>query len=113
MLKRLILVKKLLAEAELENRAWITLKECLEAIPGANVVVYESDHADSHRVSVPDLVASVNIEGRQTRLIAEVKREVCSKRFHAYCNMYVPLFPTEKIFALALYNVLLLILFSK
>jgi hypothetical protein len=29
------------------------------------------------------------------RLIAEVKKEVCSKRFHAYCNMYVPLFPTE------------------
>lgn len=46
-------------------------------------------------------------------LIAEVKREVCSKRFHAYCNMYVPLFHTERIFALALYDVLLLILFSK
>jgi hypothetical protein len=29
------------------------------------------------------------------RLIAEVKKEVCSKRFHAYCNMYAPLFPTE------------------
>jgi len=70
MLKRTILVKIPATGVELENRAWITLKECLEAIPGANVVVHQIDHS----VPVPDLVASVNIEGRQTRLIAEVKK---------------------------------------
>jgi hypothetical protein len=44
------------------------------------------------------------------RLIAEVKKDVCSKRFHVYCNMYVPPFLAERILTLASYDVLILIL---